>query len=101
MLKVYNSEALAHLVATIKGEKGAQEWLVANGYRELSEFWDAYLGIETSFKWLLDNGYRHLAAANDVASGIDKAKLWLIKNDYRELALFIAASEGDEAAVRL
>jgi hypothetical protein len=101
MLKVYNIEALGHLSAMIKDQNDAKEWLVTNGYRELAEFWDAYIGIEKSFKWLLDNGYKHLAAAVDAASGEDKAKLWLIANGYRELAAFISASEGNEPAVHL
>lgn len=99
MLKEYDLNALSHFDALVKEEKGAQEWLVENGYRELSEFWDAYCGIEKSFKWLLDNGFRHFAAAVDAASGEDKAKLWLIANGYRELAAFISASEGNKPAV--
>ena len=99
MLKDYDINALSHFAAMVREEKGAQEWLVENGYRELSEFWDAYTGIEKSFKWLLENGYKHLAAAVDAASGQDKAKLWLIANGYRELALFISATEGNKAAV--
>jgi len=99
MLKEYDIQALSHLAAMIRGEKGAQEWLMGNGYRELAEFWDAYFGIEKSFKWLLENGHPHLAAAVDAASGSDKAKLWLLKSGYRELSAIVDAAEGNKAAV--
>lgn len=98
-MKHYPVEALSHLAAAIRDEKGAQQWLVDNGYRELSEFWDAYVGIEKSFKWLLASGFRHFAATVDAASGNDQAKLWLIKSGYRELSAIVDASEGNKVAV--
>jgi len=43
----YDSTALLKLCALIRGEEDAQQWLVDNGYRELSEFWDAVENLES------------------------------------------------------
>jgi len=95
----YNPAAFLKLCALIRGEEGAQEWLMDNGHRELSEFWDALENVEKSFKWLLENNQRELAALVDAFHGNDNAKLWLIKNGYRELAAVIDASDGNKTAV--
>ena len=98
-MKEYSSEALKKLCGTIQGEKGSQQWLVENGYRELSEFWDAYEDMEKSFQWLKNNGFIHFAATVDAMSGNDTAKVWLIQNGYRMLAALSDASEGNKTAV--
>ena len=56
-MKEYPISVLRKLSAAIRDEEGAQKWLVDNGYRELSEFWDAYENVEKSFQWLKDNGF--------------------------------------------
>jgi len=98
-MKEYDSSALKKLSATIRGDEVAQQWLKDNGYRELSEFWDAYESIEKSFQWLKNNGFIHFAALIDAMSGKDAAKVWLIKSGYRMLAAFADASEGNKTAV--
>jgi hypothetical protein len=95
----YNASALLKLCSLIRGEEGAQEWLLENDYRELSEFWNAYENVEESFKWLLENNHRELAALVDAFQGNDNAKLWLLKNGHRELAALIDASDGNKTAV--
>jgi len=98
-LKPYDNITLLKLCAAIRGEGGAQEWLVNNGHRELSEFWDAFERVEKSFKWLLENNHRELAALVDGLQGQDNAKVFLIKSNHRELAALIDASDGNKTAV--
>jgi len=98
-MKDYPFDALKKLSAAIREEKGAQQWLVDNGYHELSEFWDAYLGIEKSFQWLKNNGYLYFAALIDAMNGVSRAKAWLVQNGYRSLAAFADAAEGNKSAV--
>ncbi len=99
-MKSYPIEAFEHLVLCVRNDdEMAQQWLVDNDYRELSEFWDAFEGVEKSFKWLMENGYRPLAATVDAMAGDDKAKVFLITSGNRELAAFADACEGKAPAV--
>ncbi len=98
-MREYDDFSLLKLCAAIRGEEGAQEWLIDNGYKELSEFWDAFEDMEKSFTWLLENNHRELAALIDGFRGQDDAKMWLIKSGHRELSALIDASEGNKAAV--
>ena len=50
MMRDYEIKELLKLCEAIRGEEGAHEWLKNNGFRELSEFWDAYQDIEISFQ---------------------------------------------------
>ena len=98
-MKKYEPDVIMKLCAAMREEDGAQQWLVDNGYRELSEFWDAYEKMERSFKWLLDNNHRELAALIDGLQGEEHAKVWLMKNGHPELAAVIDASDGNKTAV--
>jgi hypothetical protein len=98
-MRDYPIEALNKLSAAIRNEEDAQQWLVDNGYRELSEFWDAYEEVEKSFQWLKNNGYLQFAALIDAMSGNVTAKTWLLRNDYRWLAAFADAAEGNKTAI--
>ena len=78
-MKSYPIEVYENLVLCARNnDDAAQQWLVDNDYREMSEFWDAFEGVEKSFKWLMENGYRHLAATVDAMAGDGKAKVFLI-----------------------
>lgn len=99
-MKKYELQVLLKLCSTIREDAAAKLWLIENGYRELSEFWDACEHSEKSFQWLLENNHRELAAMVDGLHGDDKAKLFLIKNGHRELAVFIDAAEGNKSAVQ-
>jgi hypothetical protein len=99
-MKSYDKEVYEKLILLIRNEdKQASEWLVTNGYQELKEFWDAYEGVEKSFKWLLENNYKQLAAAVDALNGNDKAKVFLLASGNRELAAFVEATSGSQNAV--
>ena len=98
-MKNYPPEVFQQLVAFIKEDERAGEWLVNNGYPELLHFWDACERVEKSFKWLLENDQRPLAATVDAMTGNDKAKVWLITSGYRELAAFTDACDGKQSAV--
>ncbi len=98
-MKEYDLKALQKLCAAIREEEGAQKWLVDNGYRELSEFWDAYENVEKSFVWLKDNGFIHFAALVDAMSGNETAKAWLIQNKFVTLGILTDAAEGNKSAV--
>ena len=98
-MKEYESVALKKLCAAIRGEEGAQQWLLENGYRELSEFWDAYQDDEKSFQWLKGNGYIHFAALVDAMSGKDSAKAWLLVNRFVVLGILVDAAAGNKSAV--
>ena len=98
-MKTYDLPVLLKLCAFIREEPGAQQWLMDNGCRELSEFWDAVEHVEKSFKWLLDNDHRELAAMVDGIHGDEHAKVFLIRSGHRELAAFVDASEGNKTAL--
>lgn len=99
-MKSYPIEVYENLVLCARNnDDAAQQWLVDNDYREMSEFWDAFEGVEKSFKWLMENGYSHLAATVDAMAGDDKAKVFLITSGNRELAAFADACEGKAQAV--
>lgn len=98
-MREYKIPELLKLCAFIRNEEGSQQWLIDNGFRELSEFWDAFENVEKSFKWLIENNHRELAATVDGLHGKDQAKAWLIKSDHRELAALIDASDGNKTAV--
>lgn len=99
-MKSYPIEVFERLVLCAReNDELAQQWLVDNGYPELSEFWDAFVGVEKSFQWLMQNGYKQLAATVDAMSGDDKAKVFLITSGNRELAAFAEACDGKANAV--
>ena len=98
-MKEYSNSVLQKLCEMIREEEGAQQWLVDNGYRELSEFWDAYEDVEKSFQWLKNNGFLHFAALVDAMSGNEQAKMWLMQSNHMVLAVFADAAEGNKSAV--
>ncbi len=99
-MKYYPEEAYDKLILLIKDEdKESRQWLISHDMREWVEFWDAYEGIEKSFKWLMENGFRHLAATIDSASGQETAKVWLLRSGHRELAAFTDAISGNKTAI--
>lgn len=99
-MKAYPIEVFEHLALCARNnDEVAQQWLVENGYQEMSEFWDAFEGVEKSFKWLMENNYKPLAATVDAMAGDDKAKVFLITSGNRELAAFADACENKAAAV--
>jgi hypothetical protein len=100
-MKEYEPVALKMFCALIKKEEGASEWLIAHGYKELPEFWDALAGIEKSFQWLKSNGFIHFAALVDAIHGNKQARAWLIQHGFRVLAAVCDASDGNKIAVAL
>ena len=98
-MREYDLPELKKLCEAIGGDATAQEWLKNNGFRELSEFWDAYEDVESSFQWLKGNGYLHLAALVDAFSGKDSAKAWLLLNKYTVLGILVDAAAGNKSAV--
>ena len=99
-MKNYDKIVFEKMVLIARNDdKQAEQWLMDNDYQELKEFWDAYAGMEKSFKWLLENDYRHLAATVDALNGNDQAKVFLLSSGNRELAAFVDASAGSKNAV--
>lgn len=100
-IKKYPHATLQLLSEAIRdSDQEAQDRLVSNGYPELSHWWDAVEGIESSFQWLMQHEQRPLAAVVDALSGKDTAKLWLLRSGYPQLAAFVDAAQGNASAVK-
>ena len=99
-MKNYDNEVFEKLARVVRSDdKVSERWLVENGYEEMKHLWDAYDGMEKSFKWLLNNGFRQLAATVDALNGNDQAKRFLLASGNRELAAFVEACTGRQQAV--
>jgi hypothetical protein len=82
----YPAKIILAWAEAISGNKDIRDWLMANGYPELSVFVFALHNQPEPRQWLMDNGFPHLMALINGAEGKPNAILWLRKCDMATVA---------------
>lgn len=73
-------------------EKGEfTNWLLENGYPELSALSSGIKGSTEAPIWLMKNKFPHLAALDNAINGSAEAYKWLMEHNHDILAVFVDA----------
>lgn len=88
----YPPKILMAFGETFSEEKGEfLNWLLENGYPELSALSNSIRGSEEATDWLMKNKFPQLAALDNAIGGSEQAYKWLVDNEHDLLAVFVDA----------
>ena len=95
----YSAKIILAWAEAISGNRDIRDWLMQNGYPELSVFVFALHNQPEPRQWLMDNGFPHLMALINGAEGKPNAILWLRANGYDILEKMARAADNSEDAL--
>jgi len=96
----YPPKILMAFGETFSEEKGEfLNWLLENGYPELSALSNGIRGSKEAAAWLFKNKFPHFAAFDNAVGGSEQAYKWLLDNEHDLLAVFVDAINNNMEAL--
>lgn len=96
----YEPKVLLAFGESLKGKRKFTDFLLHNGFPELSALSAAIHSDTEALDWLLHNGYPEFAVLSDAIDDEEGAILWLKHYKYDFLSTFAAACRKEDDAIK-
>jgi len=96
----YEPKILLAFGESLKGEKKFSDFLLQNGFPELSALSAAINSDTEALDWLLKNGYPEFAVLSNAIDNEEHAIQWLKRYKLDFLSIFAAACRKEDPAIK-
>lgn len=99
-LSDYEPRLLLAFGESLKGNKKISDFLLHNGFPELTALSSAIHSDTDALNWLLNNGYPEFAVLSNAIDNEEHAIAWLERYHCKFLSLFAAACRKEDDAIK-
>ena len=96
----YDTKVLLAFNESLKNDKKFTQFLIENGFPELSALSCAILSDTEALDWLFNNGYPEFGVLSNAIDNEELAIKWLEKYDCSFLSIFAAACRKNDKAIK-